>query len=198
MPSRDPRIDDYIARAAPFAQPVLRHLRELVHEACPDVEETIKWGSPHFMYRGMLCGMAAFKAHATFGFWKGTHLVPDAADDAMGQFGRLTAVRDLPPKKQIIALVRKAMALNEQPAAPVRKTPATPRPAPEPSAAFAAALAADRRAGACFATLSPSQRREYVEWIDEAKREETRTRRLAQAIAWLAEGKTRNWKYENC
>jgi hypothetical protein len=198
MPSRDPRIDDYIARAAPFAQPVLRHLRELVHEACPDVEETIKWGSPHFMYRGMLCGMAAFKAHATFGFWKGTHLVPDAADDAMGQFGRLTAVRDLPPKKQIIALVRKAMALNEQPAAPVRKKPAKPRPAPEPSAAFAAALAADRRAGACFATLSPSQRREYVEWIDEAKREETRTRRLAQAIAWLAEGKTRNWKYENC
>ena len=197
MPSRDPRIDAYIDGSAAFAQPILAHLRDVVHAACPDVEETLKWGTPHFLHHGMLCSMAAFKAHASFGFWRGKELVPDGDDAAMGQFGRLESVRDLPSKKALVALVKKAMALNAQ-GAPRPRAQAAPKPAPKPSPGFAAALARNKKAAARFAAFSPSQQREYTAWIDEAKAEATRERRIGQAIEWLAEGKRRNWKYENC
>ena len=198
MGTRDPRVDAYIDKGPAFSRPILVHLREVVHAACPQVEEDIKWGVPHFMHHGMLASMAAFKAHACFGFWRGKELLPDGGEaGAMGQFGRLVSVRDLPAKKQLAALVRQAAALNEA-GAPKPKKVAAPKPAPKPSPAFAAALRADRKASAVFAQFPPGQQREYIEWIDGAKREETRARRIEQAVAWIAEGKKRHWKYAEC
>ena len=197
MPARDPRIDAYIANAADFARPILVHLRDVVHAACPGVEETIKWGMPHFMHHGMLAGMAAFKAHATFGLWRGKELVPDGDESAMGQFGCLASVRDLPPKRTLVALVKKAAALNEAGTPRPRRVVAK-KPPPVPSPAFAAALKRNREAARNFAALAPGQQREYVAWIDEARREETRDKRIAQAVEWIAEGKLRNWKYADC
>ena len=197
MPARDPRIDAYIANAAEFARPILAPLRDVVLAACPDVEETIKWGMPHFMHHGLLAGMAAFKAHATFGLWRGKELVPDGDDSAMGQFGCLASVRDLPPKRTLVALVKKAAVLNAAGAPRPRRVVAK-KAAPVPSPAFAAALKGNREAARHFAAFAPGQQREYVEWIDEARREDTRTRRIAQALEWIAEGKLRNWKYANC
>jgi uncharacterized protein YdeI (YjbR/CyaY-like superfamily) len=198
MGKRDPRIDAYIERSADFARPILEHLRTTVHEACPQVEETMKWSMPHFMYEGMLCGMASFKAHCTFGFWKGALVLGEdggATKDAMGQFGRIERVADLPQKKTLVALVRRAMQLNEQGVkSPTRAR--KPKPPAEVPDDLSAALARNRKARATFEGFSASQRREYVEWIADAKREETRARRLATTLEWLAEGKPMNWKYQ--
>lgn len=197
----DPRIDAYIAKSAEFAQPVLRHLREVVRTACADAEETIKWGMPHFVYRGkILCGMAAFKQHCAFGLWRGSDVVENASDEAMGQFGRIASLRDLPEKKALGEMIKKRMrAIEQAETAPPRKPAAKPRkpeaPVPEDLAAL---LAKNRKARETFERFPPSHRREYIEWIVEAKREETRKRRLEQTLEWLSEGKSRNWKYENC
>ena len=199
--SRDPRVDAYIARAAPFAQPLLAALREDVHAAHPGITEAIKWGSPHFMYGGrLMAGMAAFKAHATFGFWMGDQIEgADKPGEAMGQFGRLTCAADLPTKARLKAMVRQATALIDAGAPPrSNRRSAEPKPPPEVPEFLREALRRHPKAGANFATFPPSQQREYVEWLVEAKREETREKRLAQALEWLAEGKRRNWKYENC
>jgi hypothetical protein len=202
MATTDPRIDAYVAKAAPFARPVLRHLRAIVHAAVPDAEETVKWGFPHFVKDGIVCSFAAFKGHCAFSLWKGRQLLGDAASrDAMGQFGRITAVEDLPPRAEIVRLVREAVARNAPGSKPPRPAPARPRP-PRPEAKvpadLAAALRKDARARATFDGFPPSARREYVDWIVEAKGADTRARRLAQAVAWMAEGKRRNWKYERC
>jgi len=201
--TRDPRIDAYIAKSPEFAQPILVHLRALIHAACPDADETIKWSMPSWTYAGgILCGMAAFKKHCTFGFWKGSLIVPSDGTDnesAMGQFGKLTKVADLPSKKVITGYIRQAMKLNaEGVKVPERVRPATPRPAPETPDDLAAALKQNKAAKATWDTFSPSCKREYVEWLTEAKREETRQKRLAQAVEWMGEGKQRNWKYQNC
>ncbi|HEY6194737.1 MAG TPA: YdeI/OmpD-associated family protein [Candidatus Eisenbacteria bacterium] len=198
MPRKDPRIDAYITRAAEFARPILRHLRAVVHEACPAAEETIKWGSPAFDYQGPLCGMAAFKQHAVFGFWKGKLIVDGSGrevDAAMGQFGRLTSLADLPAKRELVRYVKLAMALNESGVKvprPAKRKPPLPVPAD-----LAAALRRNRKAQAAFAAFPPGCRREYVEWVTEAKREATRAQRIATTVAWVAEGKKRNWKYES-
>lgn len=199
MPVIDPRIDAYIAQSPDFAQPILAHLRAVVHAACPEVEETIKWSRPHFLYKGMLCGMSAFKAHCAFGFWKGTLLFPGTTEkESMGHFGRLASVKDLPSKKVLAGYVKQAMQLNEEGAVtPARARPAAPRTVTVP-AYFAAALKSNQAALARFDAGSPSFRREYVDWLEEAKTEATRLRRMAQAIEWIAEGKARNWKYEKC
>ncbi len=197
--ARDPRIDAYIERAAPFAQPILTHVRELVHEACPQVEETIKWGMPTFVHAGgILCGMAAFKQHASFGFWKHALVVgDDSPRDGMGSYGKMATIKDLPPKKTLLAHVKKAMKLNEDGVkAPVRKS--APKPPPQAPDDLVAALKKDKAAQATFDGFPPGCKREYIEWIVEAKREDTRAKRLAQAVEWMAEGKRRNWKYENC
>nr|WP_295383317.1 YdeI/OmpD-associated family protein [Pseudoxanthomonas sp.] len=198
MGQHDPRIDAYIAKSAEFARPILEKLRAIVHEACPQVEETLKWGMPTFLYAGgILCGMAAFKQHASFGFWKHALVVGEGVPrDGMGSFGKMTRLADIPPKKQLLPLIRKAMKLNEDgvKSAGPRKQ-AAPRPAPELPADFQAALKKQRKALATFEAFSPSHRREYVEWVTGAKREETRQRRIAQSVEWLAEGKPRNWKY---
>lgn len=199
MTTRDSRIDAYIAKAAPFAQPILRHVREVVHEACPEVEETLKWGMPSFVYAGrLLCGMAAFKQHASFGFWKHALVVGEPPQTGMGGFGKLASIKDLPPKRTLVAYIRKAMALNEQGVKATAARKATTRRSSLPMAPdLAAALELKRNAAAkrTFDAFSPSQRREYVEWIMEAKRTETRARRLAQTIEQLADGKTLHWKY---
>lgn len=202
MGQPDPRVDAYIAKSAGFAQPILRHLREAVHGACPQVEETLKWGMPSFMYGGkILCSMAAFKQHASFGFWQGAKVVEDGrakSDEAMGQFGRLTGLAELPGKRVLSGYVKQAMKLiDEGSTRPSTKKAAPKPPLPTPED-LAAALAKNREAQATFDAFAPSHRREYIEWIMEAKRDETRQRRLAQTIDWLAEGKPRNWKYMNC
>ena len=196
MGRKDPRVDAYVARAAPFARPVLAHLREVIHGALPDVEETIKWGFPHFLHEGIVCSFAAFKAHCALHLRRGDLLLGGtASDEAMGQFGRITAISDLPAKTRLAGLLRKAAAMNEsgvKPARPARRA----RPEAEVPPDLARALARNAKARATFEAFSPSRRRDYVEWIVEAKGKDTRARRLASAIAWMAEGKSRNWKYE--
>jgi uncharacterized protein YdeI (YjbR/CyaY-like superfamily) len=197
MPTLDPRIDAYIAASPAFAQPILNHIRAVIHAACPAVEEDMKWSRPHFQYKGMLCQMSAFKAHCALGFWKGKLLFPDSPQEGMGHFGRITSIADLPPQKALAAIIKQAMKLNDE----GEKAPARARPAvrelivPEP---MQAALAGNAAARATFDKGSASFKREYVDWVAGAKTEATRTRRLEQAIAWLAEGKARNWKYEKC
>ncbi len=197
--NRDPRVDAYIARKAEFARPILEHLREAVHAACPEAEETLKWSSPAFMYKGqMLAHMAAFKAHAAFGFWRGSLVTGEENErqSAMGQFGRLTSVDDLPKPEALAELIRKAMTLTDAGVkAPRNKTAKAPAEAPDD---LQAALRENASATATFESFSPSCRREYVEWVTEAKRPETRAKRIAQAVEWMAEGKKRNWKYESC
>jgi len=198
--STDPRIDAYIARQADFARPILEHLRAAVHSACPEAEETMKWSMPHFLYKGqMLVGMAAFKAHATFGFWRAKEVLGEtgAEREAMGQFGRLTSVADLPPDDVLHALIRKAMALTDSGSRPARPK-AAPKPETGTPPELETALSANPAARTTFDTFPPSCRREYVEWIVDAKRPETRDKRIAQAVEWMAEGKRRNWKYEKC
>ena len=198
MPSHDPRVDAYIAKSADFARPILKEIRARVHAACPQVEETIKWGMPSFVHAGaILCGMAAFKQHASFGYWKHALVMGEAERDGMGSYGRLACVRDLPPKARMQADLRKAMKLNEDGVKPERRKSA-PRPAPEVPGELASALEKNKAAKATFDAFAPGCRREYIEWIVEAKREETRAKRLAQALEWMAQGKRRNWKYERC
>jgi hypothetical protein len=197
MGQKDKRVDAYIAKSAEFAQPLLTRLRDVVHEACPEVVETIKWGMPAFEHKGPMCGMAAFKAHATFGFWKHDLIVGDDPKslEAMGSFGRLQSLKDLPSKSVLLKLVRKARKLNDEGIKSARPKH-SPKPEPTMHPALKAALARNKRAAATFSDFSPSHRREYLEWIAEAKQEATRERRIAQAIEWMAEGKSRHWKYQ--
>jgi uncharacterized protein YdeI (YjbR/CyaY-like superfamily) len=197
MGARDPRVDAYIAKQAEFARPILTYLREIVHTACPKVEEEIKWGAPFFMYHGTMCQMAAFKQHVAFGFWKGALVVGRSSgedDRAAGQFGRITSVKDLPSKTELTRYIKKAMKLNEE-GVVVPKTKKARPELPVP-AELSAALAKSKKARAVFDAFSASQKRDYNEWIGEAKREETRAARVAQAVEWIAEGKPRHWKYQ--
>ena len=199
MGRRDPRIDAYIERQAEFAKPILAHLRAILHEACPDCEETLKWSSPSFIYKGkILAGFAAFKAHAVFGFWSGSLVLEADAEQksAMGQFGRLTSVADLPPKAMLTELIGKARKLVDEGVKPPRdKHKKPPFTVPQD---LRAAIDAVPAAKATFDGFPPSQQREYADWVSDAKRDETRAKRLAQSVEWLAEGKRRNWKYETC
>jgi hypothetical protein len=199
MPTMDPRVDAYIERSAPFAKPILRQIRKAVHTGCPDVEETMKWSFPHFVYKGMLCSMASFKAHCAFGFWKGSlladGLVAAKSSEAMGQFGRITSLADLPPSRQLVAVVRKAAALNDQGVKVVRRK-ATPKGPPVLPEDFRRLLRGRKKAFEAFAAFSPSHQREYLDWFSEARTAATRERRMATAIEWISQGKGRNWKYE--
>jgi len=206
----DARIDLYISKAKPFAQPILIHLRELVHKACPTVEETIKWSRPFFEYKGViLANMSAFNEHCSFGFWgeeigavlREANIIQDGG---MGSLGRITSVKDLPSNKQMLDLLRQATAFidNGQYTSPIaarNKVVKAPKPSlDEVPPEFARALTASKKASTAFAAFSPSCKREYIEWIADAKRAETRDKRITQAIEWIAEGKQRNWKYQNC
>lgn len=196
MGKRDPRVDGYIRKAPDFAKPILTHIRDVVHAACPEVEEDLKWSVPAFMYKGMLCGMASFKQHATFGFWKHDLVTGSPRVEGSMGFGRLTQVSDLPPKKELAGYVKRAAALNDAGIKPER-TPmrGAPKPPAKAPADLAAALKKSKKAQATFDAFSPSAKREYVEWVTEAKTEDTRARRIQTAVEWMAEGKQRNWKY---
>lgn len=198
MGTRDPRVDAYIAKSADFARPILEHVRATVHAACPRCVESIKWSFPHFDYNGeILCSMAAFKQHAAFGFWKGKLVMGenDKARGPMGSFGRITSVKDLPAKKVLAALVKKAMALNDS-GVKIARPKKHPKPELKVPPALAAALRKDKSLRERWDAFPPSHRREYLEWILGAKQEATRVRRLATAIAQIAEGKPQNWKYQ--
>jgi uncharacterized protein YdeI (YjbR/CyaY-like superfamily) len=197
--STDPRIDAYIGRAESFAQPILNHVRARVHAAAPEAEETMKWSAPSFTVDGkILLTMAAFKAHAAVNFWRGQEIGdggPKAG--AMGQFGKLTSVDDLPSDREFDVLIREAATLAKTAPAP-RKTKHAPKPAPPIHPDFARALAGNAKAKAVLDGFSPSAQRDYLEWISEAKHDATRAKRIATAVEWLAEGKKRHWKYQNC
>lgn len=195
MGQKDPRIDAYIEKSADFARPILKHLRKVVHAACPEVEETMKWSFPHFDYKGeMMCSMASFKGHCAFGFWKASLVLGDkATDGAMGHLGRITSLDDLPPERTLASYVKKAAKLNDQ-GVKVARAPRRARPDVALPGDLARALK-KKKALTTFEAFPPSHRREYVEWIVEAKGEDTRKRRLESAVQWIAEGKPRNWKY---
>ena len=197
MATRDPRIDAYIAKSAEFAKPILEHLRAVVHVACPDVEETMKWSMPHFDYRGeMMCAMAAFKAHAVFGFWQGALVLGASAQrrEAMGSFGRITSVKELPAKRVLVSYVRRAMALND---AGIKVTRAVRRRRAEAvvPADLASALRRTKGALAQWRALAPGHRREYVQWVQDAKQSATRARRIATTVGQVVQGKSQNWRY---
>jgi uncharacterized protein YdeI (YjbR/CyaY-like superfamily) len=196
-------IDGYIAKAPPFAVPILETLRTHVLAACPDAEQTLKWGMPTFVYNGkILCNMAAFKAHATFGFWHGVLVTGGTGTrmTAMGDLGKITSLGQLPDKKTMTIWVAKAKQLIDDGVKPPHVEGRGKHPKPELAMvpAFQSALGGNAQAKASYDGFPPLCRREYLEWIADAKRDETRDKRIAQAIEWLAEGKKRNWKYENC
>lgn len=197
MPSKDPRVDAYIAKSPDFAKPILIHLRGLAHAACSDVEETLKWRMPHFLHKGILFGMAAFKQHCAVHFWKGKLVLGDKSSTGVfGNLGRVTSMSDLPGKKELLGFIKKAVELNEGGV----KVPSVSRPKKKLVVPpyFLAALRKNKKAQAAFDAFSYSHKKEYLEWITEAKRAETREKRIATTIQWLAEGKPRNWKYLNC
>ena len=202
MGTRDKRIDAYIAKSAGFAQPILRELREVVHEGCPQVEETMKWSFPHFEYKGVLCSMASFKEHCAFGFWKGSLIIDGKENksvDGMGQFGRLTSRQDLPPKRILLGYIKKAVQLNDDGVKnPARSKPKTGNKDLKVPDYFLGSLKKNKKALTVFEGFPYSKKKDYVDWVTEAKTEETRKRRLATSVEWLAEGKSRNWKYERC
>jgi uncharacterized protein YdeI (YjbR/CyaY-like superfamily) len=197
--NRDPRVDSYIDRAAPFARPILQHVRGRVQALLPDAEETTKWSAPAYTVGGkILLVMAAFKAHAALNFWRGQELRGAAADvDAMGQFGKLASIGDLPPDRELDALILRAAELAATAPAP-RKAKHAPKPPPELHPEFAAALELAPKAKAVLESFPASARRDYLDWISEAKQPATRAKRIAMAIEWLSEGKRRHWKYQDC
>ena len=201
MPEKDSRIDEYITKSAAFAQPILKHLREVVHKACPQVEETIKWGMPHFNYKGIMCSMAAFKQHVAFGFFKAS-LLEDAEGiltlaekHSMGHLGKITSVKDIPKDNVLKAYIKQAMKLNDdgvklaKPKAAKIKELDTPQDLQK-------ALSKNKIASKIFEEFSFGKRKEYIEWLEDAKTETTREKRLLQAIEWISEGKSRHWKYQ--
>jgi uncharacterized protein YdeI (YjbR/CyaY-like superfamily) len=205
----DPRIDAYIAKSKPFAQPILAHIRKLVHKACPGAVETIKWSRPFFEYKSaILCNMSSFKEHCSFGFWgkEISAVLRDAKvlqPGAMGSLGRLTRVEDLPSDKHMLGLLSQAVAFIDSgnytsPIAARQRVVKAPAPAAQAPPEFTKALKANKKASVAFAAFSPSCKREYIEWIADAKRAETRGKRIATAIDWISEGKQRNWKYQIC
>ncbi|MEO6219359.1 MAG: YdeI/OmpD-associated family protein [Ginsengibacter sp.] len=200
MGKQDQRVDIYISKSAEFAKPILNHLRNLVHAACPEVEETIKWSFPHFDYKGMMCSMAAFKQHCAFGFWK-TALMKDAKEMirkneyAMGHLGKIMSLKDLPPDKRITSWIKEAVKLNDDDVKlPERKKTATKKEIEIPEA-FQKALIKNKTAATTFRNFSASHKYEYLEWITGAKTEETTNRRIAKTIEQLTKGKSVNWKY---
>ena len=207
MGKKDARIDAYIAKSADFAKPVLSHLRELVHSACPDVEEGWKWSFPHFMYKGeILCSMAAFKEHCAFGFWKAslmenTDKVLEIKDrEAMGHLGRITSVKDLHKEAVLKKYVKAAMKLTDEGAKLPPKNKATEKQKQQLKTPdyFVKALKKNKAAEKVFNEFAYSKKKDYIEWFEEAKTDTTREKRVAQALEWLAEGKPRHWKYQNC
>ena len=202
MAAKDPKVDSYIEKSAPFAQPILKHLRKLIHKACPGVEEAIKWSFPNFDYHGaILCSMAAFKQHCAFGFWKASIMkdpegILQIKDrNAMGHLDKITSIKDLPSEKILIAYIQEAARLNEEKIKlPPRKKTVTQKELVVPEELLKA-LRKNKKAKTTFESFSSSNKKEYIEWVAEAKTDDTRNKRIATAVEWMADGKIRNWKY---
>lgn len=201
MAKKDSRVDEYIKKSAPFAQPILTHFRNLVHEICPAVEEKIKWSFPHFDYKGPMCHMASFKQHCAIGFWKATLMMDSQkltetakSEVAMGHLGKITSLKDLPKDSVLKKYIRDAMKINEAGIKLPTKKPAVKKELEVPEY-FLKALAKNKKALKAFDDYSYSHKKEYVQWITEAKTETTRNKRMAEAVEWLSEGKPRHWKY---
>ncbi len=199
MATKDPRVDAYIAEAPEFARPILKHLRKLIHQGCPSAVETIKWGSPFFDYHGLLCGLAAFKGHCSLFFWRDIdigNLLPktNTSGAGMGQFGKLTSLADLPDDSVILTCVRRAVEQRDSPASKPKRARQQAKEMPVPTD-LKKALSTNAKAAATFKDFAPSHRREYIDWIEDAKRPETRDRRLQTTLQWLTEGKPRNWEF---
>jgi uncharacterized protein YdeI (YjbR/CyaY-like superfamily) len=201
MPTKDKRVDAYIANSADFAKPILNHIRQLVHKTCPDVEEKMKWSFPHFDYKGMMCSMAAFNEHCALNFWKASLLKNSAkllhpkGESSMGNFGKIQKLSDLPSDKILIGYIKEAMRLNDD-GVKIAYRPKTTEKKPLVVPDYLkAALKKNKKASETFENFNYSNKKEYLMWLTEAKTEETRSKRLADAIKWMAEGKVRNWKY---
>jgi uncharacterized protein YdeI (YjbR/CyaY-like superfamily) len=202
MGKRDKRIDVYIAKSAPFAQPILNHLRDLVHTACPDVEETMKWSFPHFDYAGeILCSMASFKKHCSFGFWKASllsdpeGLLEVVGKTSMGSLGQITSLSDLPSDRILIKYTREAAKLNKEGVKVPSKAKTPVKKELQVPDYFMKAISKNKKALKTFEGFSNTNKKEYVEWVDGAKTEETKEKRLETAVEWMADGKIRHWKY---
>lgn len=201
MVTKDPRIDAYIAKSQDFAKPVLNYFRGLVHKACPDAQETIKWGFPNFDYKGLYCAMASFKQHCAIVFYKAT-LMKDSkltanakSESAMGHLGRITSLRDLPSEKKLISYLKEAAKLNDAGIKIPKKKPSAEKKVLVIPNFFSKELKKNKKAFEAFNNFSYSHKKEYLEYITEAKREETRNKRIASTIKFLASGKALNWKY---
>ena len=203
---KNPAVDAYIAKSPAFARPILTRLRKLMHRACPTIEETMKWSVPHFEKNGIVASIPAFKQHVAYGFWSkkliderlgkdAEMLFPKDAERGMG--GRkIRSPDELPPDALILRAIRIAVALNEEGIRP-KRVPSKKGPVKPPSYLMAA-LKRNAKARQTFERFTPSQQREYVAWLVEARQETTREKRLATTIEWLAEGKQRYWKYQDC
>jgi uncharacterized protein YdeI (YjbR/CyaY-like superfamily) len=198
MGTRDKRVDAYIAKARDSAKPILAWLRDVVHEACPDVQENIKWGAPFFEYHGVMCMMAVFKNHCKFGFWNSKLVYDQASRDAgtPAMLDHIESLKGLPSKKVITGFIKKAMKLNEEGVKSPTRTKRAPKPEIAMPKEFRGALAKNKKAKGAYDAFAPSHQREYLQWITEAKTDATRDRRIEQAVEWIAEGKQRNWKYQ--
>lgn len=200
----NPQVDAYIAKSQPFARPVLEHIRKVVHKGCKDVVETIKWSFPNFDYNGkILCSMASFKQHCAFGFWLANEMQTmepyrrkgeAETSNGMGHFGKITSIKDLPAEKELIKMIKEAMELSDKGVVVKRTTPSTAELVVPDE--LKKALAKNKTAKTNFEKFSPSQRKEYINWVNDAKTDATRDKRIATTVEWVTEGKGRNWKYE--
>ncbi|MEM9410128.1 MAG: YdeI/OmpD-associated family protein [Planctomycetota bacterium] len=201
MPKLDPRVDQYIENSPEYAQPILSKIRKAFHKGCPEVEEAIKWGCPHFLHHGMLGGMASFKKHVSFGFWRSKELEDpeELFETGTGKKASMCNahvhnLKELPTQKVLVDYVRRATILNQT--SPSPKKASTKKISTEIPTDLADALKKNTKAKKTFESFAPSHKRDYIEWINEAKRKATREKRLATTIEWLSEGRRRNWKYE--
>jgi len=204
MVKKDERVDRYIEGAATFAKPILKHVRRLVHKACPAATETMKWGFPHFMYHGILCSIASFKEHCAFTFWKGSllndpeNMLEKRRGSGMGHLGKINNIKQLPSEETIIAFIKEAMQLNKDDVKLPRASKGARSNIIEVPTDLAEALLGNHKAQKTFEAFSNTNKRDYIEWLQEAKTEATRKKRLATTLTWLEEGKVRNWKYIKC
>ncbi|WP_428071186.1 YdeI/OmpD-associated family protein [Chryseobacterium gambrini] len=201
MEKYSPKVDEYIEKSQDFAKPILNYIRETVHEFCPDAEEAIKWKFPTFLYKGkILCSMVAFKQYCSMGFWLHDEMTSlkefetEAEKTNMFSLGKITETENLPSKPQLKKMIVEAMELTDMGVTLKKATPSkTETEVPD---YFQNALNENKKALEIFKKASPSFRKEYINWIAEAKTESTRNKRMDQALEWISEGKGRNWKYE--
>lgn len=201
--SKNSDIDNYIAGKAPFAQEILTHLRQIIHNAAPDITETIKWRQPCFEHNGLVCSVAAFKKHVTFSFFKGkllndsNNIFPTSDNNELTSL-KFSVLADIPQDDILTAFIQQAIALNADSNCKRKSTQRKDKDTLVMPNDLAAALASTPAAQSTFNNFSYSKQKDYIEWLTSAKRETTRVTRLATTVQWLSEGKARNWKYENC